>query len=77
MRRSHGNQDRRSISLKLVSCPGSSGVELRGHKDGTTFGVDEQMATSIVIQEKAVAAGPVNYSLSAASQHCDIERFDL
>src|SRR6266487_5896446 len=73
----HRNQDRRSVSLNLVACPGSSGVELRSHEDGTTFCVNEQMASSITVHRKAIAASPVEYRLPAASQHCNIERFDL
>src|SRR2546426_7505611 len=77
MRRSHRNQDRRAISLNLVACPGSSGVELRSHEDGATHGIREQMRSSIALHGKAVAGSPVQHCLSASPQHCDIERFDL
>src|SRR5271157_3147147 len=73
----HSNQDRRAISLNLVACPGSSGVELRGHEDGAALGIREQMRTSIALHGKAVAGSPVQHCLSAASQNCNIERFDL
>src|SRR6266566_4399794 len=77
MRCSHRNQDRRAISLNLVACPGSSGVELRGHKNGAALGIGEQMGASIALYGKAVAGSPVQHCLSATTQHCDVERFDL
>src|SRR5947209_295552 len=77
MRCFHCNQDWRSISLNLMACPGGSCVELRCHKDGTTFCINEQVATSLTVHRKAIAFSPVKHSLPAASQHCNIERLDL
>src|SRR6266480_5593684 len=74
---SHRNQDWRSISLNLMTCSGSSGIKLRSHEDRATFCIDKQMATSLVIHEKTIAASPVKYCLTTTSQHGNIERFDL
>src|SRR5436190_20069438 len=74
---SHRNQNWRSISLNLMPCPGSSSIKLRSHEDRATFCIDKQMATSLVIHEKTIAASPVKYCLTTTSQHGNIERFDL
>src|SRR5947209_10416214 len=77
MRCSHCNQDWRSITLNLMTCPGGSCVELRCHENGTTFCVHEQVATGFTVHRKAIPASPVKYCLPTASQHSNIERFDL
>src|SRR5260221_5825519 len=77
MRCPHGNQDRRSISLKLVARSCGSGIELCGHEDGAGIGVGEQVIARLVVQEEVIAACPIQHLLAAAAQDGDIEGFDL
>src|SRR6266567_8084138 len=77
MRRRHGDQEGDSIALELAARPGSGGIVFGGHENRAGLGIDEQVSADIVIDEKAVLSRPVQHLSPAASQHCDVERFDL
>src|SRR5260221_10849237 len=77
MRRRHGDQDGDSSALELAARPGSGGIVFGGHENRAGFGIDEQVSAGIVIDEKAVLSRPVQHPSPAASQHGNVERFDL
>ena len=77
MRCSHGNQDRRSISLNLVACSGSSGVEFSGHEDGTTARVEVQHLRGVGGEAEPLGRGPLPDGESATLQDRDVQGVDL
>src|SRR6266849_4976378 len=77
MRRLHGDQDGRPVTLKQTSCFSCRGVVLGCHEYRATLRVGQQVLSCLRVQKEVIAGSPVEYFLPTAFDHRKIECFNL
>ena len=73
----HGDEQRHSVTLQLVTRLSGPGVVFGGHKDRAALSVGEQVVVRLLVQVEAILDRPIHDLLSASLNHRHIERLDL